>query len=349
MPASAVTLENRTASARGARNLERIRVLIPTSRHVYRLVSYGMVVDFEDAVARTSDADLVPVPLRSRRTRVASLIRGRPQRPAEAPRSSYDLCLLVAMGAGWLPSLRCIRDLRRVSERVAVYLFDSWVGDLPRIAAMTRVWSLVDDLFVSFRHALEPYSERLPCRVHYLPQAIDARWFHPYRTERPIDVLSVGRRQPEVHRRLLELSRERDLFYYYQTHAAPQAIDLAENQELLGRLCQSSRVHVSWSVDRTNPARAGEGAAITARWFESAACGAAVIGSAPRTEEFLRLFPYEGFVRELDRGAPSATEAVLYAALADWNDDQLRVLADHVRRAHTWEVRWREILEACGA
>jgi hypothetical protein len=49
------------------RSLRHIWVLIPTSRDVYRLVSYGMVVDFEDAVASASDADLVPVPVHSRR------------------------------------------------------------------------------------------------------------------------------------------------------------------------------------------------------------------------------------------------------------------------------------------
>jgi hypothetical protein len=211
-----------------------------------------------------------------------------------------------------------------------------------------QVWSLVDDLFVSFRHALAPYSQHLPCRVHYLPQAIDPRWFHPYRKDRPIHVLSVGRRLPEVHSRLLELSRQRDLFYYFQTHATPQAIDLCENQELIGRLCQSARVHVSWPVDRTNPDRIGEGTALTARWFESAACGAAVIGSAPRTEEFGRLFPYSGFVHELDHAEPETTEAVLDAALADPREEQRRALAEHVRSVHTWGVRWRQIVEACG-
>ena len=51
-------------------DLKQIRVLIPTSRDVYRLVSYGMVIDFEDAVASASDTDFVSVPLHSRRAQV---------------------------------------------------------------------------------------------------------------------------------------------------------------------------------------------------------------------------------------------------------------------------------------
>lgn len=58
------------------RGLERIRVLIPTSRDIYRLVSYGMVADFEDAVASMSDADLVPVPLHSRRGQIDGVLNG---------------------------------------------------------------------------------------------------------------------------------------------------------------------------------------------------------------------------------------------------------------------------------
>ncbi len=329
-------------------DLTGMRVLIPTSRHVYRLVSYGMVVDFEDAVARASDADLLPVPLRSRRTQVNNLLQGRLPRSVRPPRSRYDVCLLVAMSPDWLPGLRSIHNLRRAADRVVVYLFDSWLGDLPALRSDRRLWSLVDDLFVSFEHAHDAYSSQLPCRVHYLPQAVDSRWFHPNRGDRPIEVLSVGRRLPAVHHRLLELSRRRDLYYYYQTHEAPLAIDFAENQELVGHLCQWSRVHVSWSVDCTNPSRKAEAGAVTARWFESAASGAAVIGRAPRTSEFARLFPYSGFVHELDPTATERTEEILDKALADPRHVERKALAEHVRRTHTWSVRWRQIVDVCG-
>jgi hypothetical protein len=328
-------------------SLRRLRVLIPTSRHVYRLVSYGMVVDFEDAVMLASDADLLPVPLHSRRAEVKALLRGRPVRSVSPPRQHYDVCFLVAMDGHWLPSLRYVRHLRRIVKRVVVYIFDSWVRDLAELKDYSD-WSLVDDLVVSFCHALTPYSDCLPCRVHYLPQATDPRWFHPYREHRPIDVLSVGRRLPEVHRQLLEISRHRDLFYIYQTHDAPHAIDLLENQELLGRLCQSARVHVNWSVDRTRTDRAAEAAAITARWFESAASGAVVIGNSPPTEEFMRLFPYPGFVHHLDSCAPVKTEEVLDRAFADSRSMERRALAEHVRTLHSWASRWRQIVDTCG-
>src|SRR3954451_9579851 len=143
------------------RGLEAIKVLIQTSRDIYRTVSYGMVVDFEDAVAAVSDADLLPVPLYARRAQLEGLMRGRPLRAVATPRSSYDICLLVAMAPYWVPSLRLVRNLRQVARRVVVYLFDSWLGDLPALSSDRRIWSLVDDLVVSFAHAVEPYRREL--------------------------------------------------------------------------------------------------------------------------------------------------------------------------------------------
>jgi hypothetical protein len=166
---------------------------------------------------------------------------------------------------------------------------------------------------------------------------------------RPIDVLSIGRRLTEVHRNLLVLARRQDLFYYYQTHLAPQAIDFAENQELVGRLCHAAKVHVSWPVDRTNADRADEGAAITARWFEAAASAAVVMGEAPRSSEFARLFPYSGFVHELPDSTLPTTQAVLDAALADPRTAARLALAEHVRTTHTWAMRWQQILATSGA
>jgi hypothetical protein len=306
-----------------------------------------MILDFEDAVAAASDVDLLPVPLYSRRAQLQGLLRGKPLRAVSARRPHYDVCFLVAMAPYWIPSLRYVRNLRNIADRVIVYLFDSWLGDLPDLQADRDLWSLVDDVVVSFKHTADPYAAGLPCRVHYLPQAAETRWFAPRDGDRPIDVLSLGRRLPEVHSQLLEISRRRDLFYHYKTHEAPQVMDFRENQEFIGRLGQLSHAHVSWSVNRTNPQRRDEGEAITARWFESAASGAVVIGAAPQTEEFARLFPYPDFVLTLDPEDPARTEEVVDRARSESRAAERRELAEYVRTTHTWDRRWREIVEVC--
>jgi Glycosyl transferases group 1 len=332
--------------------LRALRVLIPTNRDHFRRLSYGSALHFEDAVAEMSDADLLPVALPTRRARLAALKEGRLLRPVEPPRPKYDICLFVTLDPWWMPSLSQVEGLRDVADRVVVYLYDSWLAHINLLRGRhRRVWSMVDHLFVSFAHSRDAYAAVLDCPVHYLPQAVPEDLFHPYRRDRPIDILSFGRRDPTLHRQLLGLARREDLFYYFrlfQRACLPEAKDLRDSQELLGRLCQSSGVQIHWSVESTDAARAEQGSPITARWFEAAASGAVVVGRQPKSPEFGRLFPYEGFVREVDPRNRVETERVVLEAISEREDRAERVaLAEHVRTQHTWKARWREIAEVC--
>jgi hypothetical protein len=88
---------------------------------------------------------------------------------------------------------------------------------------------------------------------------------------------------------------------------------------------------------------------VTLRWFEAAASGSVVVGKAPPTDEFERLFPDAGFVHDLSPTASTAAiEEVLDDALRDDRVDERRTLAEHVCTAHTWDARWRELVETAG-
>jgi Glycosyl transferases group 1 len=321
-------------------------VLVPTTRYHRRLVSYGSVVDFENAAVRCADADIVPVAPVSRRDRLAGLSRGTFGRRKEtAPRDAYDLCLVVAMNVFAIDALALIRNFRSVARRVAVYVFDSWPEDVRHLKRHRSLWEECDRLFVSFPEAVEPYSNVLGCPVEYMPQAIDPERFHPHRGERPIHVTSIGRRHPEAHRLLLELAARRDLFYYYSEVDSPQAIDLEESQRLLGRISQSTRAAVCWPVSAVTGRRRSI-SPVTIRWFEAAACGSVVLGQAPAADDFHELFPYERFVRPLDPADPARFEQTVLEAVRDEEErvERLR-LAEHVRTAHSWDARLARILD----
>jgi hypothetical protein len=72
--------------------------------------------------------------------------------------------------------------------------------------------------------------------------------------------------------------------------------------------------------------RIDEGAAITADWLASAASGAAVIGSAPCADEFVRVFAYEGFMYELKPLTTARSQVVLDAVLVDAHHEERRAL-----------------------
>ena len=313
-PPSATPLERRPAPIPSGRELNRIRVLIPTSRHIYRTVSYGMVVDFEDAVARASDVDVVPVPLRSRRAQAKALLRGRPRSSAlEGRRREWDPTTTgqapplvirhmpigsdgsrLVTGPALPPGSQafvCAR--RRVPVRLVAERSAADHQAAPRLAVGRRFVRLIPPHARALRRATA-MPRALPATGDRSPLVSSSPRRAPHR--RPVDRAAPPRGPPSTDGTL----PARDLFYYYQTHIAPGVGNPADYRptrkpRAVGQLCRSARVHVGWSVDSTNPARAGEGAAITARWFESAASGAAVIGSAPRTEEFGGLFPVLGF------------------------------------------------------
>jgi hypothetical protein len=322
-------------------------VLIPTSRSTYRLVSYGTVIDFEDAMRERTDADLVDVPGYSRRARLRAALRpgDRTFARVPTPRDKYDLCFFVTMGPSWISSLHYIEGLREKCGRVVVYVFDAWLADADSLRRNRRLWSLCDLVYVSFPWAVDTYARQLDCPVEYLPQAARAARFHPFRRERPIDILSVGRRLADAHSLILEIARKHDFFYYYSEAMAQQAVDLGESQELLARLCQSARSQVCWPVEMTRHDRQQEGSPITARWFEAAACGSIVFGARPSASDFADIFPYDDFVFEFEYRRPVECERKLMSALTDEADWLARQeLAQFIRGRHSWEARCDTIL-----
>jgi Glycosyl transferases group 1 len=324
-------------------------VLIPTNRSSYGLVSFGTVMDFENAMKERTDADLIDVPAYSRRGRLRAAMRPRDDtfERVDTPRDAYDLCFFVAMEPSWISSLRYIDGLREKCARIVVYIFDAWLANERWLVRNRREWELCDVVYVSFPWAVDTYSRQVRRRVEYMPQAALASRFHPARTERPIDILSVGRRRADAHALLLDLAEKKDLFYFYSETFAPEAVELAESQQLLGRLCQSARSQVCWPVELTSPERAREGSPITARWFEAAASGSIVFGAKPGSTDFAEIFPYDRFVIALDPSDPPAFERRVLSALHDDRDwAERRSLASYVREWHSWEARCGQILEA---
>jgi hypothetical protein len=248
------------------------------------------------------------------------------------------------MDPTWIPALRLVSEIREYCAHVCVYVFDSWTRFLPRLERDRSLWKLCDLALVSFESSRAAYARTLPCEVAYLPQGVDSSKFHPDRLDRPIDLLSIGRRHSVAHGLLLELARRHDLFYFFSESKAPQAIDVRQSQELLGRICQAARTQISWAVELTDPSRAGTDAPVTVRWFEAAACASVVLGSQPTAPEFERLFPLPTFVKELPLDDPKQFEKTVLASLGDARSPDRLALAAQTRRHHSWDARTQDVL-----
>jgi hypothetical protein len=325
------------------------RVLVPTSRNWYRIVSAGAILDFENAMARSAVVDFVEVPPLGRRAHLQALLSGsRPNRISLD--GDYDLCFLAVFQPSDIRALAALHGLRRHCRRVVVYVFDAWVSSTASLRRHRSSWRLCDKVYVSYPAAVEAWRGHVGCPVEYMPQAIDPARFHP-QTARPIDVLSVGRRLESVHRQLRSIADRHNLWYQFSESRAPSAIDLEDSQFLLARLCRSARVQICWPVEATHGESrrsgysAADGSPITARWFEAAASGSIVMGTKPASAEFDRLFPSETLVRELPRASERQLERELLEAVSDDEDIRSReAFAEYVRTHHSWQVRCAEVL-----
>lgn len=318
----------------------RPRVLILTARHWYRHLSHTIVLDFEDAMASVAAVDWhhLPADAMSSRPIVTRSVAG-----AERD-EPYDLALFVAMAPSWLRALRGVRGLRRAARQLAVYVFDAWPYQLRSLMRWRRQVAWIDHLFVAYPEAVAVYGPRLRCPVHYLVQGTSPERFRPDRPERPIDLLSIGRREPTAHRRLVELAAAEDLLYVFADRTVPVAFDLDDSRLLTGSLARSANAQVSWAVEATDPARAGGYSPVTARWFEAAACASVALGRRPRSATFDDLFPYERFVVDLDPTGDGFAATVERALRLDDRAARLE-LAARVRSEHSWRRRCESILE----
>jgi hypothetical protein len=328
-----------------------MRALIPTNRRWYRIVSAGTLVDLEDSMAALTHADVLELPPHGHRARLGGVRSGSLSQAVSLPGDDYDLCFLAIFDPEEIRSLTVMKHVRARCRNIFVYVFDPWPSKVGTLKRYRRLWNMCDRVFVSFPWAAELYARHIRCPVEYLPQAINEQRFHPFRDERPIHVLSVGRRLESVHRHMLDIAERRDLWYQFSEAEAARSLDLRDSQFLLGQLSQSARAQVCWPVEVTGAERVrpgfsrGSPSPITVRWFEAAACGSVVLGSRPEASEFGTLFPYEEFVREIPTGPRQDVERIVLEALEDEVDwKKRRALADHVRTHHTWRRRCEDIL-----
>jgi hypothetical protein len=191
-----------------------------------------------------------------------------------------------------------------------------------------------------------------PCS--YLPLAADVLRFAPVSGEapRPIDVCNIGRRSPVTHAALLELAKQRSIFYFYDTVAASgddrrqrtfRVDEPAEHRLLLASLLQRSRYYIANRARVNEPEFTQGRDEISGRFYEGAAAGAVLLGEPPRSEEFQRQFDWPDALTPLPFDSPDVADL-----LADLDRDPARLAGirrDNVRHAaarHDWAHRIRD-------
>ena len=212
-------------------------------------VAFG---EAEDVLAAGADADMAMIDhslthprIRARRLggRVARRVihdeRPFPSVPGfhrrvPLTRDHYDLAVFIGFTTWDLPLLERMTEVRERADRVVAWFPEAWVSDLDDDRVHHEPFGMLNALFVGNRPAAERLSVLAPCPVHHLPPAVDVDHFSTLTVDdpRPIDVLGIGRRDPRLHRALVEWSRKTNRLYIYDTVSGAVVSDAAAHRPI---------------------------------------------------------------------------------------------------------------------
>jgi hypothetical protein len=330
------------------------RSSVPGGRHALLVhpdlhgPEYGMLRDFEQAIVAATGAQMVSFPAEARDA-AARLPLGTRKAPLRRfirrtrMRIDADTVWVVCMGAENnlldLVALELPRGARKL-----VYIFDT----LPHQDKSTQqlvLTSDVDLLITSFPDAV-PRLNRITGRSwQVVLQGASAKRFEAVElAKRGIAFSSYGRRLDAFHHALRDWSVRHGRYYDFQTSTGVRAdVPCDDLYRQYAWHVGHSVFSVCWSVESTNPIRAGNLSPITCRWFEAAMAGAAIIGRAPTLDAFFEVFP-----RELVTPVPDGVDVdafldeiwdrrqLMHERAMDWRG----TLADR----WSWDARVDEIL-----
>jgi hypothetical protein len=341
-------------------------------RRIADLVGFCAPYEFEDVITEVAGADRVEAgdmrafELSRRAYKLARVATGsRRFAQAMTPPPSrvrlerdYDLFLAVFNNVYELFALATIPDWRDRCRVAACFVIEVFAQFLP--GYLLELLAEFDHVFLGARHPVGEIARIVGRPCSYLPLAADVLRFSPLPElpPRAIDVCNIGRRSAGTHDALVRLARDRRIFYYYDTVAASGAgqrqrtfhVDNAgEHRLLLASVLQRSRYFIANRSLVNEPALTMGREEIAGRFYEGAAAGAVMLGEAPRTEDFERLFGWPDAVIRLPFDSPDVGQVLLDL---DRDPERLaRIRRDNVRNTalrHDWVHRVRTVFETAG-
>jgi hypothetical protein len=340
-------------------------VLLLSMREISDLVANCGVYELEDLIASVTVADMArPANFENlelgRKTYKASRGLLQPGFSALELTQGYDLFFPVFNNAFELYALHAIKGWRKRCDAAICFITELWSESTPPYLL---------ELLKNFDHILLGVSGQTaevaritgrPCS--YLPLGVDALKFCPQSplAPRPIDICGIGRRSPITHRALMELAKQKDLFYYYDTvrtdgipGAAQQMTfrvsNPREHRFLLANLLKRSRYYMANRARANEPSVTRGSQEIAARFYEGTAAGAILLGDPPTSDEFRRLFDWPDATIRIPFDAPDVAEVIAELEADPKRMDAIR--QENVANAllrHDWVYRLREVFALAG-
>jgi hypothetical protein len=238
--------------------------------------------------------------------------------------------------------------------KVSVCWIDEfWAAEVPQCDYWIQALKRFDHVFVACRGTVETLSNAIgkPCR--WLGGAVDTLRFSPYPNppKRVVDVYSIGRRREGIHRELSRAGEKGSLFYLHDTFGGSlsDVFDYREHRNVFSSVAKRSKYFLvaPGKLSVQNETCGQE--EIGHRYYEGAAAGAVMIGQAPKSDSFVKMFPWSDAVIDIQ---PDGSDVLHVLAKLEAAPEQVHAISQkNVGEAllrHDWAYRWKEILQVAG-
>ncbi|MDU7361544.1 MAG: glycosyltransferase [Propionibacteriaceae bacterium] len=257
-------------------------------------------------------------------------------------RSSGRRLLILAANPGLLAHAARVSHWFPGYDEVAVWVIDSfWAEHLSRIGRTGRHF---DRFFITDKQLIGLWKDLTGKPVHWLPWGTDTLGIEAS-GDRPVDLLRLGR-QPEAWSDNAATIADAAQLGLRVQGGAPRGATSEENQQILRDAMLSSKCVLAFNnlvspAKYTHPTRDY----VTARWTDSLAAGATVVGAAPSGAADL-LWP--GATVEIDPKDRAAGLATLQGYLKEWEPAVAQSHQAKARRRLDWRWRLQELCEVMG-
>jgi hypothetical protein len=344
------------------------RVLILSTRRASRWLGFAAAYEAEDLVREWEGADLLAPELvcapgvlsslsrRLERHAGLSLGLARRMRKCKIERD-YDLIYMHCMDLHYLEELAAAAPGWRQRCRLAVCrIEEAWSQEIAQHRSYydrhyRELLSLFDLVVVGCAGGVPALAPLARDRCIYAPAGVDAPIFCPvpFAPSRSIDVMNMGRRSPHTHQAFLDLTRDRDLFYIYDTMSDCHLLDHRQHRSTLANFVKRARYFVAYRAKCDFSVQTGDQEEIGFRFFEGAAGGAVIIGDPPTSPEFHRQFDWPDAVVRLPFGS---TKVAAVLDELDSDPGRLETIRHNnvvgTLRKHDWVYRWEQVLAQLG-
>jgi hypothetical protein len=218
----------------------------------------------------------------------------------------------------------------------SVLAVDVWEPDLDDFALLASAQRF-RPIFITEPQAvaaLRPRYQQLDVRPVLV--GYNESGFRDLELTRDIDVFWMGRRDEKLHTALLDLAQHGRITYEYV-----EPPDRPIPMEELNRIMCRSRYFVVTPPDVSDRKRTGSFSPLTSRYLEGAACGARLLGIAPRSGELEYALGGSAIV-ECALDGSDLEEVLDRADSEDFEGERLH-LRNVARDRHTWQRRADEI------